>query len=99
MQTDQQMDKKTDKLTGLSKETPMDWTSFRYARISRFGEVKKIKKQVSISYKHLACVGTPLQTLEGADISHSGFIHKIYPNIFKMRPSPSILANLLRNYS
>ena len=60
---------------------------------------EKIKTQISVSYKHLACVGTPLQTLEGADISHEGFFLEIYQNIFKTGPSPRILANSLRNYS
>ena len=77
MKTDQRMDRQTDKLTGSPKDRPMDWIPFRYARTSWFGEVKKIKTQISVSYKHLACVGTPLQTLKGADISHDGFFHKI----------------------
>ena len=57
------------------------------------------KTQILVSYNHLACVGTPLQTLKGADISHDGFFHELYPNIFKSRPSPSILTNPFRNYS
>ena len=84
----------TDRPTDGPTDRPTDRVGCRVA-CTRL----KIKKQISVSYKHLACVGTPLQTLKGADISHNGFIHKIYPNIFKMRPSTSIFANLLRSYS
>ena len=74
MQTDPRMDRQTDKLTGLPKDRSTDWISFRYARPSRFGEVKK--KDTDFSQLQ-ACVGTPLQTLKGADISHDGFFLKI----------------------